>query len=41
MHMKIIHKIKYIIPQSVSELSHNSENSEIVVKIGLEKFFQF
>lgn len=41
MHMKIIHKIKYNIPQSVSELSHNSENSEIGVQSDIEKFFQF
>lgn len=41
MHMKIIHKIKYNIPQSVSELCDNSKNFKIVVKIGLEKFFNF
>lgn len=39
MHMKIIHKIKYNIPQRVSELCDNSKNFKIVVKIGLEKFF--
>lgn len=41
MHMKIIYKIKYNLPQSVSELSHNSEKSEIGVKIDLEEFFNF
>ena len=41
MHMKIIHKIKYKIPQRVSELCDNSKNFKIVVKIGLERFFNF
>lgn len=41
MYMKFIHKIKYNIPQSVSELSHNSENSEIGVQSDLENFFNF
>ncbi len=35
-----IHKLKHNIPRSVSELSHNSENSEIGVRRELEKFFQ-
>lgn len=41
MYMKIIHKNKYIIPQSESELCELSENSKIGVKTGLEKYFQF
>lgn len=37
----ILNNMSLSISQSVSELCDNSKNSKIVVKIGLEKFFQF